>query len=279
MYLAQLFSMALILCLLLVFSLPRTPLAQEPCNRAHVRSLLELTSGTLVRDLIAREINRLRAGHPRVPAQFWEQLTSEITLDDVFEPLIPSYCREFTEQDLKEILRFYRTPVGAKLLKAQPRLTRDAQMFGRDMFVNPIKRLAAKGSETAQAFQGIFDLRDALQRFLELDTQGKRHEAFTEIRKQVEKGTVAVRISPVGPLSSLGAEPSIQKASDACKKQLDTADQLIASGKKTQGADQRWLAIEQCPWQASIEVKGRLIPLSRDGITELLRLMEGSASE
>ena len=42
------------------------------------------------------------------------------------------YAKNFTEQELKDILAFYKTPAGQKLLKAQPNIIASSMDFARN---------------------------------------------------------------------------------------------------------------------------------------------------
>jgi len=42
------------------------------------------------------------------------------------------YASHFTEQDLKQILAFYKSPVGQKMLKEQPQVVDSSMKFAQD---------------------------------------------------------------------------------------------------------------------------------------------------
>jgi hypothetical protein len=42
------------------------------------------------------------------------------------------YATSFSEQELKEILAFYKTPSGKKLLTEQPKMVDDSMKFAQD---------------------------------------------------------------------------------------------------------------------------------------------------
>ncbi|MFI8481140.1 DUF2059 domain-containing protein [Pseudomonas sp. NPDC078700] len=50
-------------------------------------------------------------------------LDQSISWNKVKPDLVKLYTTNFTEQELKELIKFYESPVGAKVLKTMPRLT------------------------------------------------------------------------------------------------------------------------------------------------------------
>lgn len=55
-----------------------------------------------------------------------EELKKALNLDDVIDALVPVYDQYFTEQDLQELIAFYESPVGRKLLKTLPLIAKDS---------------------------------------------------------------------------------------------------------------------------------------------------------
>jgi hypothetical protein len=55
-----------------------------------------------------------------------EELKKVLNLDDVLEQLVPVYDQYFTEQDLRELIMFYESPLGQKVLKTAPLILKDS---------------------------------------------------------------------------------------------------------------------------------------------------------
>lgn len=53
-------------------------------------------------------------------------------LGEVSEQVAQLYARHFTEQELKDILVFYKSPVGKKLLNEQPQVVDDSMKFAQN---------------------------------------------------------------------------------------------------------------------------------------------------
>ena len=49
----------------------------------------------------------------------------------LYELIYPIYAAKFTTQELREILAFYKTPVGKKVTKELPQITQEAMIKGQ----------------------------------------------------------------------------------------------------------------------------------------------------
>ena len=79
---------------------------------------------------------------PQAPDEFWKELDASMNgmYDKMIKAVIPVYKKYLTLDDLKEIIKFYETPVGKKLSEMNPKATnityrptdRDADDAGTD---------------------------------------------------------------------------------------------------------------------------------------------------
>ena len=53
------------------------------------------------------------------------------TMDDLYTKFANLYMQEFTQDEIKELIVFYKTDLGEKLAKKQLGLTQQAMMFGQ----------------------------------------------------------------------------------------------------------------------------------------------------
>lgn len=81
-----------------------------------VRRLLE-ANGT--RDNITRIFADIIK---RAPADKQQELENILKSDKIIDNLVPVYAKHFTAQELKELIAFYKSPVGAKNLALTPKL-------------------------------------------------------------------------------------------------------------------------------------------------------------
>ena len=61
----------------------------------------------------------------------------ESRINEFVDLLIPIYDKHFTHDDIKQIIRFYETPAGKKMIKTTPLITQESftagQKWGQDM--------------------------------------------------------------------------------------------------------------------------------------------------
>lgn len=74
-----------------------------------------------------------RAGFTKALTPF---LTKYCSWDALKHDICVMYAREFTEAELKQLLAFYKSPVGLKLLQKQPVITQMAMSIGQQSVLN-----------------------------------------------------------------------------------------------------------------------------------------------
>jgi hypothetical protein len=74
-----------------------------------------------------------RAANPGIPAAFWDRFLSAAREQkgELGALFIQIYDRHFTAEELRQLLAFYRTPIGQKLLAEQPAITQEAMAVGQ----------------------------------------------------------------------------------------------------------------------------------------------------
>lgn len=127
----------MICSLLLVFVLSFSSKAQSKEYKKLVKEYMETTNalaqfkvniGTII------DMFRENKNYSNISESFWKEFqaeiekTSETRLIDMF---VDIYFKYFTESDLKEIIAFYKTPIGQKLLHNNPAIIKDAMSVGK----------------------------------------------------------------------------------------------------------------------------------------------------
>lgn len=119
-----------------------TPASIDPGKQANIRSLMELIG---VRDLIQDATTKgteqfrenLIASLPNNdPGQqfvnaFIQNYQKRLSPDDVTNQLVTIYDKHFTDEDIKNLLRFYGSPAGQKYAAEMPKITAEIQAANR----------------------------------------------------------------------------------------------------------------------------------------------------
>jgi hypothetical protein len=108
-------------------------LAAEPSGEAGevARALVPREAWGQVIDSLARSVQAQMQSHPgsnlRYPPDFPAKVKAELEAALPYDAVIAMNAKElsatYTEQELKELLAFWRTPVGQKYLKVTPTVT------------------------------------------------------------------------------------------------------------------------------------------------------------
>lgn len=88
--------------------------------------LIEMTSGQQF-DVMLDPVVKM------VPEENREAFKKEMlaSLDDIYTRLAQVYMENFTEAEIDQILAFYDTPVGKKMVKVTPQLTKKGMEIGQ----------------------------------------------------------------------------------------------------------------------------------------------------
>lgn len=107
---------------------------QDSEKSALIHQLLTMThSVDLAISTIESGVSAQRAANPRVPAVFWDRFLVETrNRRGEFEAMIvPVYDRHFSSAELRELISFYQSPVGQKMITELPAVTQESMEAGR----------------------------------------------------------------------------------------------------------------------------------------------------
>ena len=111
-------------------------------KRADIKRLMEITD---VRNLGRKIMNRLvltmRKGRSSVP---WDDFMAEFDVNEFIEMIIPIYDKHFTHEEIKQLIAFYESPIGKKMIKVQPQLMMDSMTAGEEWGKKLIKTVKEK---------------------------------------------------------------------------------------------------------------------------------------
>ena len=74
-----------------------------------------------------------RQSNPRIPAVFWDRFIAEARArrGELADMISVVYDRHFTTEEVRQLLEFYDTPIGRKLLVAQPTIVQQSAQAGQ----------------------------------------------------------------------------------------------------------------------------------------------------
>jgi hypothetical protein len=97
-----------------------------------VHDLLDITGAfALGQQMMHSMFQTFSQANPSIPQKFWVDMEKRFKKEDFYLLLTPIYRTHLSAADIKELLAFYRTPLGGRLIKAMPLITRDSLAVGQ----------------------------------------------------------------------------------------------------------------------------------------------------
>jgi hypothetical protein len=118
----------------------------------NIRHLLELV---VPRDRINQQLdevlNLIKKAMPQVPEKVWQEIIAELHLDSdaVFQIYLPIYDRHYTDEEIKQLIALYESPLGQKMRRSTGLIETEAtlrgQHIGRELIKRIEERLKSRG--------------------------------------------------------------------------------------------------------------------------------------
>ena len=148
----RLLSVALLVVVIAsgVIEADETAESTEAAKRADIKRMMQISgSGDMGVQVMNHMVELFRKEKSEVSDKFWAEFVSEVDADEIIEMCIPSYDRRFTHDEIKQLIAFYETPLGQKLIKTQPGITEELMILGQEWGLKlgerVLKRLEEEG--------------------------------------------------------------------------------------------------------------------------------------
>jgi hypothetical protein len=118
-------SLLAALCLLCSCAGPKNQAQNQPQNQAPVQTkkqdIIKLLDLMEIKSNLSESVNTmleytLKMGHG-APSKFFEYIKAEFKYDKFIEMYIAAYDKIFSDEEIKELIKFYENPLGKKLLQ------------------------------------------------------------------------------------------------------------------------------------------------------------------
>lgn len=126
------------------------PSTLSPAKEKLIRKLLTLTKASdMAMQMMDQMAGQLKPMFPSVPASFWTDFFKEANPDELISKIVPIYGKHLSEDELAQLVKFYETPVGKKLISVQPLIMQESvavgQVWGRALGEKVMRKLQEKG--------------------------------------------------------------------------------------------------------------------------------------
>jgi uncharacterized protein len=97
-----------------------------------VRELIALTgSDQIGMQVLDAMLQQFQAAFKAVPAEYWVKLRQGFKAEELVDLVVPIYAKNFSTSELKELIGFYQTPIGKKVIKTLPTIAGESMSAGQ----------------------------------------------------------------------------------------------------------------------------------------------------
>jgi uncharacterized protein len=129
-------------------------MAAQP-TEAQVRELMQVMDVPGQFDVMNKQMAAMMSEQlPCVPATYWQTYIDKDGQEQLIKAMIPAYQHHFTADEVAGLIKFYRSPLGQKLVTEMPATMAEAaqsgQAWGRQRTTDMFSELQKKGKLDAQ---------------------------------------------------------------------------------------------------------------------------------
>lgn len=147
---------------------PAVRSAIDPAKEADIRHLLDVTRtaavmqrvmGNMEQSIRPLMTNTLPPGEyrDRLIDLFFRKFQSKLDMNRLLDLAVVRYNENFSDEEIKELTKFYETPLGQKVTATLPKITgdlqQDGQALGKQLGRDSMLEVLAEHPDLAQALQ------------------------------------------------------------------------------------------------------------------------------
>ncbi|GAB3544936.1 DUF2059 domain-containing protein [Spirosoma fluminis] len=104
-----------------------------PTKQDDIRQLMTMMGTTsLMEQSMSRFVETFKKANTGLPESFWTGVEKEANYQDLINRLIPVYEKHYTHDEIKELLAFYKSPLGQKSIRELPAIMQESASIGRE---------------------------------------------------------------------------------------------------------------------------------------------------
>jgi hypothetical protein len=124
----------------------------QASKKEKIRKLIDVVgSAKMGVQVIQNLMPAFQRAHPTVPQQFWDDFVKAVRPEDLTDLIVPIYDKHFSEEDIDQIIAFYNSPIGKKLISEMPMIMQESmsagQAWGKQLAGKVASELKEKGYE------------------------------------------------------------------------------------------------------------------------------------
>jgi uncharacterized protein len=124
--------------------------SQTPATKEHIKTLLEMTGIAKIGvQMMENMLVTFKKSAPNAPTEFWDEFMKEVKPETLIELTIPAYAKHYTDEEVLQLIDFYRTPLGKKVIEKMPLVAQESYVvgaeWGKKLGEQVISKLKEKG--------------------------------------------------------------------------------------------------------------------------------------
>jgi hypothetical protein len=140
-----------VICLLATVAWSSAAHAQETAKQQDIRRLLKMTgSAELGSQVLTQMLSNMKKSLPNVPEAFWTDVAQEIHTEELVSLIVPIYDRNLSQDDVRELIKFYGSPTGKKFVSVLPKITEESMAVGQTWGNQLVQKVIAKLQQSQQ---------------------------------------------------------------------------------------------------------------------------------
>lgn len=76
-------------------------------------------------------INYYKQNNPQISSEYWDTASKHVDYYELVKKLVPVYSKHFTEHEIVDLLNFYNTSTGKKMIEKMPTVLQESMEVGR----------------------------------------------------------------------------------------------------------------------------------------------------
>lgn len=125
-----------------------TVTAQNADKNSLARQVLIASgSGKLGIQVMNTMIQSYKQQNSSIPSEFWEAFMKEVSGDELVDLVAPIYTKYFTPEELTQLLAFYNSPIGQKVVEKTPYIMQESMGVGREWGLKISQKIVDKMKE------------------------------------------------------------------------------------------------------------------------------------
>lgn len=131
--------------------------AAAAAKEQDIRKLMQMTgSANMGLQVMDNMIAQFKKMMPQIPEDFWTDFRNEVNAKELTDLIVPIYARHFNHNDIKQLIAFYNTPIGKKLVALQPQIMQESMAAGQKWGAKVGQRAMKKIQERKKKQGGNF---------------------------------------------------------------------------------------------------------------------------